>query len=113
MSQSFKIHHTKDSDINEDLSILNNIIHTIKYDLQDIEIINNLRTETEDAFNKFYNLKAHSDFFSKDFAQIKSELEAELSIASKKFIEDERFAKENKLGLWSMKFEYPWEFRKL
>ena len=32
---------------------------------------------------------------------------------SKKFIEDEQFAKENKLGLWSMKFKYPWEFRKL
>jgi len=32
---------------------------------------------------------------------------------SKKFIEDERFAKKNKLGLWSMKFKYPWEFRKL
>ena len=32
---------------------------------------------------------------------------------SKKFIEDEEFAKKNKLGMWSMKFEYPWEFRKL
>ena len=32
---------------------------------------------------------------------------------SKKFIQDERFAKKNKLGLWSMKFQYPWEFRKL
>ena len=32
---------------------------------------------------------------------------------SKKFIQDERFAKKNKLGLWSMKFKYPWEFRKL
>ena len=32
---------------------------------------------------------------------------------SKKFIEDKRFAKKNKLGLWSMKFKYPWEFRKL
>ena len=32
---------------------------------------------------------------------------------SKKFIKDEEFAKKNKLGLWSMKFEYPWEFRKL
>ena len=32
---------------------------------------------------------------------------------SKKFIEDERFAKNNKLGLWSMKFKFPWEFRKL
>ena len=31
---------------------------------------------------------------------------------SKKFIEDEEFAKENKLGMWSMKFEYPWDFRK-
>ena len=32
---------------------------------------------------------------------------------SRKFIEDERFARANKLGLWSMKFEYPWKFRKL
>ena len=32
---------------------------------------------------------------------------------SKKFIEDEEFAKKNKLGLWSMNFKYPWEFRKL
>ena len=31
---------------------------------------------------------------------------------SKKFIMDEQFAKDNKLGLWSMKFEYPWDFRK-
>ena len=31
---------------------------------------------------------------------------------SKKFIEDEEFAKENKLGMWSMKFQYPWDFRK-
>ena len=31
---------------------------------------------------------------------------------SKKFIEDERYAKENKLGLWSMTFEYPWEYRR-
>jgi endonuclease YncB( thermonuclease family) len=31
---------------------------------------------------------------------------------SKKFIEDEQYAKENKLGLWSMNFEYPWEYRR-
>ena len=31
---------------------------------------------------------------------------------SKKFIKDEEFAKKNKLGMWSMKFEYPWNFRK-
>ena len=30
-----------------------------------------------------------------------------------KFINDEQYAKNNKLGLWSMKFEYPWKFRKL
>ena len=30
---------------------------------------------------------------------------------SKKFINDEEFAKENKLGMWSMEFEYPWDFR--
>ena len=31
---------------------------------------------------------------------------------SKKFIKDEEFAKKNKLGIWSMKFQCPWEFRK-
>ena len=31
---------------------------------------------------------------------------------STKFIKDEDFAKENRLGMWSMEFEYPWDFRK-
>ncbi len=31
---------------------------------------------------------------------------------SKKFISDEEFAKSNKLGMWSMKFDYPWDWRK-
>ena len=31
---------------------------------------------------------------------------------SKKFVEDEEFAKKNKLGLWAMKFQFPWDFRK-
>ena len=31
---------------------------------------------------------------------------------SNKFIKEEEFAKKNKNGLWSMKFEYPWDFRK-
>ena len=31
---------------------------------------------------------------------------------SKKFIEDENFAKANKLGMWAMTFQYPWDFRK-
>ena len=31
---------------------------------------------------------------------------------SDKFIKDEEFAKENKLGIWTMKFQYPWDFRK-
>ena len=31
---------------------------------------------------------------------------------SKKFIADEDFAKSNKLGMWSMEFEYPWDWRK-
>ena len=32
---------------------------------------------------------------------------------SKKFIKEEEFAKENKLGMRTMEFEYPWDFRKL
>ena len=28
------------------------------------------------------------------------------------FIVDEDFAKSNNLGMWSMKFEYPWDWRK-
>jgi len=31
---------------------------------------------------------------------------------SKKFVKDEDFAKANKLGMWSMTFQYPWDFRK-
>lgn len=31
---------------------------------------------------------------------------------SLKFVNDEEYAKKNKLGLWKMKFEYPWEYRK-
>ena len=31
---------------------------------------------------------------------------------SKKFITDEDYARANKLGMWSMEFEYPWDFRK-
>ena len=30
---------------------------------------------------------------------------------SKKFIIDEDYARVNKLGMWSMEFEYPWDFR--
>tara|TARA_B100000902_G_scaffold62474_1_gene69426 strand:- start:34 stop:483 length:450 start_codon:yes stop_codon:yes gene_type:complete len=31
---------------------------------------------------------------------------------SKKFIDDEDYARTNKLGMWSMQFEYPWDFRR-
>jgi endonuclease YncB( thermonuclease family) len=31
---------------------------------------------------------------------------------SKKFIKDEDFARTNKIGMWSMEFNYPWDWRK-
>ena len=31
---------------------------------------------------------------------------------STKFIEDETYAKKNKKGMWSMTFEYPWDYRR-
>jgi len=31
---------------------------------------------------------------------------------SKKFIPDEDYAKNNKIGMWSMKFQYPWDYRR-
>ena len=31
---------------------------------------------------------------------------------SKKFIKDENYAKDNNAGMWSMKFEFPWDYRK-
>jgi len=31
---------------------------------------------------------------------------------SKKFIPDEDYAKANKIGMWSMDFQYPWDYRK-
>ena len=32
--------------------------------------------------------------------------------SKKKYAKDEEFARENKLGLWAMTFQYPWDFRK-
>ena len=31
---------------------------------------------------------------------------------SNKYIKDEEYAKFNKLGMWSMEFQYPWDYRK-
>jgi endonuclease YncB( thermonuclease family) len=31
---------------------------------------------------------------------------------SKKFVPDEDYAKAKKIGMWSMKFDYPWDYRK-
>ena len=31
---------------------------------------------------------------------------------SKKFVNDEDYARKNNLGIWSMRFEYPWDWRK-
>ena len=31
---------------------------------------------------------------------------------SKKFVDDENYARVNNLGMWSMNFEYPWDYRK-
>ena len=31
---------------------------------------------------------------------------------SKNFIPDEEYARINKLGMWSMEFDYPWDYRK-
>jgi endonuclease YncB( thermonuclease family) len=31
---------------------------------------------------------------------------------SKKFIPDEDYARINKIGIWSMEFDYPWDYRK-
>ena len=31
---------------------------------------------------------------------------------SKKYISDEDYAKVNQIGMWSMNFQYPWEYRK-
>ena len=31
---------------------------------------------------------------------------------SKKFVSDEDYARINKIGMWSMEFDYPWDYRK-
>jgi len=31
---------------------------------------------------------------------------------SKKFVLDENYARINKIGMWSMEFDYPWDYRK-
>ena len=32
--------------------------------------------------------------------------------SKKKFSKEQEYAKNNSLGLWNMKFEFPWDFRK-
>ena len=32
---------------------------------------------------------------------------------SNKYIQDEDYAKVNQIGMWSMEFDYPWDYRKL
>lgn len=32
--------------------------------------------------------------------------------SKKKYAKDQEYARENKLGLWNMEFEFPWDFRK-
>ncbi|NQW07453.1 MAG: thermonuclease family protein [Candidatus Pelagibacter sp.] len=32
---------------------------------------------------------------------------------SKKFVLDENYARINKIGMWSMEFDYPWDYRKV
>ena len=32
--------------------------------------------------------------------------------SKKKYLEEQEYAKANNLGLWDMKFEFPWNFRK-
>ena len=32
--------------------------------------------------------------------------------SKKKYAQDQEYAKDNKLGLWSMEFKFPWDFRK-
>ena len=32
--------------------------------------------------------------------------------SKKKYAKDQEYARTNKLGLWDMKFEFPWDFRK-
>jgi endonuclease YncB( thermonuclease family) len=31
---------------------------------------------------------------------------------SDQFVQDEEYAKSNQLGLWKMKFDFPWDYRK-
>jgi endonuclease YncB( thermonuclease family) len=31
---------------------------------------------------------------------------------SDQFVQDEEYAKLNQLGLWKMKFDFPWDYRK-
>jgi len=70
--------------------------------------------------NKFLPLKKlninNQEQYSIILARCSAIQVTELSLndphTNKKFVEDEEFARANKLGLWSMKFQYPWDFRK-
>ena len=72
----------------EQLLQLTGIVNTINYELQDIEIIKNLRIDTKDLCDKFDNLKALKVFYNQNFDEIKTKLDEKLAISSLELAEE-------------------------
>ncbi len=53
----------------------------------------------------------HPNLFDK-FRSVREGYAVAYSQYSKDFVEDEKFAKENRLGIWSMSFQMPSDYRK-
>ena len=112
---------------------LNYIINfTIKYNLNKIYLLTGYKSSI--IFKKFHNktfnfvkikcIKEGKDRYKRILAEcfvnneslsrylVRSGYAFAYRKYSKKFIIDEDYARTNKLGMWSMEFEYPWDFRK-
>ena len=69
---------------------------------EDDQILNSLGKNYKNSFNK-ESLSSYLVRSGYGFAYRKY---------SKKFVKDEDYARVNKIGMWSMKFDYPWDYRK-
>ena len=109
-------------DVSDHRGMLPKGIDFIKYDLMNIDSYDLLINKIGD--NKIKCVKEGLDQYKRILAEcfVNNESLSKYLVRegfafayrkySTKFIEDENYAKKNKKGMWAMKFEYPWEYRK-
>ena len=72
--------------------------------------LNELEKEITLFHSKLIN-KTYVSSDSKKILNYSKKNGADIIVRPNKYAKDEKYAKDNKLGFWTMKFEYPWVWR--